>query len=414
MTDQLATILYIEDDLTFAYLFQYYLECAGYNVEIALTGSAGIAKISQTSYDIIAIAQNLFDYSGLDLMRTIVDRSDMSRELLPSMVMVAKRSDADIAVQAMKLGAVDYLIHTRDSNYEEQLVTTVNRIYKERRGWKAKFLEEKQRSDYMRQLESFSQVVAHDLKNPISIIMGFSDILKNGEYGITEQERQEYIELMHKSSVKMHDIVDSLLMLARTKQTTDIALKTLDMADIMQEAKQRTFNLVLEYNAIIEQPSSWPEAVGFAPWIEAIWVNYISNAIKYGGKPPVIKVGATELPDNMIRFWVKDNGPGLSPLQMKALFQPFKRLHGSEIQGTGLGLTIVQQIAEKLGGTVGVDSTEGAGSIFWFTLPTKAKPKWRSVSTGTTLEQQTRPLQDPSQIATAPLSPLPYAGAAGQ
>lgn len=405
MKDCLATVLYIEADHAYAYLFQYYLECAGYRVDIALTGSIGIDKIRQTSYDIIAIAQNLFDYSGLDIMRTIMNRSDSSNTLLPSMVMVAKRNNTRIAVQAMKLGAVDYFINNRDGQYAERLTSLFNRVIKERQQWMAKYQEEKERFEYMRQLESFSQIVAHDLKNPLSVILGFSDLL-SGNYGeITEEEQREYIDLMHKNTIKMHDIVDALLMLARTKKMSDIALDSMNMDSIIHEVSQRTGPLQQDHNAIIEWPSSWPTAIGYGPWIEAIWVNYISNAIKYGGKPPIVRLGATELTDGMIRFWVQDNGSGLTEDQIKALFQPFKRLHGAEIQGTGLGLTIVQQIAKKLGGSVGVESTPGQGSKFWFTLPGQHRKflEDRNSSEETSAAPSLGRLMDPSKIETAPL-----------
>ena len=110
--------------------------------------------------------------------------------------------------------------------------------------------------------------------------------------------------------------------------------------------------------------------------MEEIWANYISNALKYGGKPPRIELGANLLPPSpaspsaeMVRFWVRDNGPGLSKEAQAQLFTPFTRLHKDRAEGHGLGLSIVQQVVERLGGQVGVDSQEGRGSQFYFTLP---------------------------------------------
>jgi two-component system sensor histidine kinase/response regulator len=116
-------------------------------------------------------------------------------------------------------------------------------------------------------------------------------------------------------------------------------------------------------------PETWPAALGYAAWVEEVWTNYISNAIKYGGTPPRIDLGATVQPDEMIRFWVKDNGRGLTPAEQERLFTEFARLQQVRAEGHGLGLSIVRRIVEKLGGTVGVEVTPEQGCEFYFTLP---------------------------------------------
>jgi signal transduction histidine kinase len=112
-------------------------------------------------------------------------------------------------------------------------------------------------------------------------------------------------------------------------------------------------------------------ALGYAGWVEEVWVNYISNAIKYGNKPPRVELGATPQPDGMIRFWVRDNGPGLSPEQQAKLFTPFTQLSPIRATGYGLGLSIVARIMDKLGGQVGVESEgiAGRGSLFYLLRP---------------------------------------------
>jgi signal transduction histidine kinase len=121
-------------------------------------------------------------------------------------------------------------------------------------------------------------------------------------------------------------------------------------------------------------PDRWPAALGHAPWIEEVWINYISNAIKYGGRSdegesPCVILGFDECADLPIRFWVRDDGAGLSPEEQTRLFTPFERLHQVRTEGHGLGLSIARRIVEKLGGQVGVESRVGQGSTFWFTLP---------------------------------------------
>ena len=102
---------------------------------------------------------------------------------------------------------------------------------------------------------------------------------------------------------------------------------------------------------------------------EEIWVNYISNAIKYGGDPPRAELGADREDNGMIRFWIRDNGRGIAPEQQASLFKPFIRLDQAHTTGYGLGLSIVRRIVVRLGGEVGVDSHLGRGSVFFFSLP---------------------------------------------
>jgi signal transduction histidine kinase len=177
--------------------------------------------------------------------------------------------------------------------------------------------------------------------------------------------------------------VDELLLLASVHKIEEVELEPLDMAGIVAEAQRRLAGLIQEHGAEISMPDEWPEAMGRGPWVEEIWVNYLSNAIKYGGVPPRVELGATEQVGGMIRFWVHDNGAGLSIDEQAQLFRPFTlfsqtRLSGPamrrqsmQVEGHGLGLSIVQRIVEKMGGQVGVESEDvpGKGSTFSFDLP---------------------------------------------
>jgi signal transduction histidine kinase len=166
----------------------------------------------------------------------------------------------------------------------------------------------------------------------------------------------------------MNTIIYELLLLSSVRKG-ELEIIPLNMAAIVREARGRLNYMIEEHKAEISDPRDWPVAVGYTPWVEEVWVNYISNALKYGGKPPQLELGATPQDDGMIRFWIKDNGPGLTPEQQEMLFIPFSRLNQADIEGHGLGLSIVQRIIEKLGGSVGVESSVGQGSTFYFNLP---------------------------------------------
>jgi PAS domain S-box-containing protein len=230
---------------------------------------------------------------------------------------------------------------------------------------------EMEREKLIAELDAFAHTVAHDLKNPLSILVGFVNLLEDGFATLTEDELKIALDGIQQSTFKMIDIIDTLLLLASVRGA-DVETRPLDMGQIVEAARQRLDRMIEKAQGVIVAPAHWPVTIGYSPWVEEIWVNYLSNAIKYGGKPPRIELGASPQPDGMIRFWIRDNGPGIAPEAQKRLFTPFSELaqdNQFSIKGHGLGLSIVRRIAQKLGGEVGVESEVGKGSTFSFTLP---------------------------------------------
>ncbi len=218
------------------------------------------------------------------------------------------------------------------------------------------------------ELDAYAYMVAHDLKTPLFTINGFLNFVKKGiATGNTERILKD-LERISQATDKMKGIIDALLLLSKARKT-EVALDRLDMTIIVSEARHRLASAIREKNATIIGPEHWPAALGYAPWVEEVWTNYLSNAIKYGGAPPRIEIGATPGSDNMVRFWIKDNGKGLTTAQQARLFVPFTRLDGEVATGHGLGLAIVKRIVEGMNGVVEVESEEERGSVFSFSLP---------------------------------------------
>jgi signal transduction histidine kinase len=218
------------------------------------------------------------------------------------------------------------------------------------------------------ELDSFAHTVAHDLKNPLGVIVGIAEILTVDYNNLPTTDLKNYLNTIAQSGRKARNIVEELLLLASVRQK-EVKLKPLDMADIVAEAQRRLTDLIRRNQAEIHLPGDWPDALGYAPWVEEIWVNYLSNAIKYGGQPPLVELGATVQEDQTVHFWVKDNGSGLTLEDQLRLFTPFTQLNQVRATGHGLGLSIVRRIVEKLDGQVTVKSELGQGSIFGFILP---------------------------------------------
>ncbi|MGE5395615.1 MAG: histidine kinase N-terminal 7TM domain-containing protein [Candidatus Saccharibacteria bacterium] len=230
--------------------------------------------------------------------------------------------------------------------------------------------EIKEKEKLIVDLDSFSHTVAHDLKNMLGAIVSASNLIKQGIDDMERQEVLEINELIRQAATKTMHITRELLTLASVRQQ-EVKPVRVNMHRIVIDALNRLNDMVLEYNAEIVLPDHFIEALGYDGWLEEVWINYISNAIKYGGTPPVIHLGNEMLANGRMKYWIKDNGKGLSNEDMALLFNKFTRLDTLRVEGNGLGLSIVKRIVEKLNGEVGVDSTNisGEGCTFYFILP---------------------------------------------
>jgi two-component system, sensor histidine kinase and response regulator len=223
------------------------------------------------------------------------------------------------------------------------------------------------------ELDAFAQMVAHDLKNPVHLIMGSAELTVNYYARMSDDERLRSLQVIELTAEKMGKIITELLLLAELHKS-EVEARPLDMVSIVAESVGRLTADIKGTQAEIiwPDPPGWPMALGYGPWVEEVWVNYLSNALKYGGTSlavPRIELGATPHADGMVCYWVRDHGPGITPETQSRLFAPFTHVNQVRPRGHGLGLSIARRIVEKLGGQVGLTSQLGEGTTFSFTLP---------------------------------------------
>lgn len=218
------------------------------------------------------------------------------------------------------------------------------------------------------ELDAFARTVAHDLKTPLNWINGYMELLVKDWDNLPDRDRIEYAKAGHHGARMMNNIIDELLLLASLRES-EVEIGRVNMDAVIANVRVRVNPLLEQHNATMVVAENMPDVRGYSPWIEGVWVNYITNALKYGGVPPYIRLGYGREGGN-VKFWIQDNGRGLSPSEKARLFVPFSRLEGERARGHGLGLSIVQRIVHRLGGTVGLESKQGHGSCFHFTLPT--------------------------------------------
>lgn len=371
---QIWRILVLEDNKHDFYLIQRALQKWGLPCEITWVQRAeeALEKVPAQPFDIILTDFHLPGLSGLELL------DQMSQQGVGVPIIFITGSGTEfVAVEAMKRGAQDYLVKDPQQEYLKLLPIVIQRAYEE---WENKVARQRAEASLQQyaldlaaqnaELDAFAHTVAHDLKTPLSVIIGFSQLLlKNSGY-IQPKEEQYYLNLIADTGQQMNKIIEDLLLLADIRRR-QLIWEPINMAEIIPKVQDQLAFMIGQMAAVVEVATDWHLAMGYAPWIERVWANYVSNGLKYGGQPPHIILGCDPPQSGFVRFWIWDNGPGISLEQQSRLFRSFSRLDelDSTRKGHGLGLSIVQRIVQKYGGDVGVESKLGQGSLFWFTLP---------------------------------------------
>jgi signal transduction histidine kinase len=220
------------------------------------------------------------------------------------------------------------------------------------------------------ELNAFAHTVAHDLKHPITSLIGLSTLLSKAYDSFSQNQKQDFLQQIMQSSIKMNSMINGLLQMAslRSDQQPDKSIVDINLS--VKEAMKHLASLIYEHNSTIVVHQNMPQLLTHGLWVEEIWLNYISNAVKYGGEQAKIAIGfhKNEVGSHYI-FWVEDNGPGINKDQSETLFTEFSRLHTIRQDSHGLGLSIVRRICNKLGGQCGYEPGAAGGSRFWFSLP---------------------------------------------
>ena len=220
-----------------------------------------------------------------------------------------------------------------------------------------------------KELESFSYSVSHDLRAPIRAISGFCALLTQDHEAQLEAEARRKLGVIKSEAARMGALIDDLLAFSRlgrkSMQTTALDMREMAAKSYNQLSRDQGDRKV-EFRL-----GSLPTAVGDRSLFEQVWVNLLSNALKFSSKKEtaVIEVGAISEEREHVYF-VRDNGAGFDPRYGKNLFGVFQRLHANdEFPGTGVGLALVHRIVARHGGRVWADGKLGEGATFHFTVP---------------------------------------------
>lgn len=220
-----------------------------------------------------------------------------------------------------------------------------------------------------KELEAFTYSVSHDLRAPLRSIDGYSKILQEDYGSRLDPDAVRLIDIVRRNARRMGQLIDDLLDFSRLGRK-ELALSTIHMNSLVDNIKQEL--LVLEKGRDIEfviQPLV--DAAGDFSMIRQVWINVISNALKYSNKREIskIEVGCQDEPNRVVYF-IRDNGVGFDMQYSNKLFGVFQRLHKiEEFEGTGVGLALAHRILSRHGGKIWAESTVNEGATFFFFLP---------------------------------------------
>lgn len=261
-------------------------------------------------------------------------------------------------------------VETRDENGKPLTLVGSSQVITTRKKMEMELTTARDRAEESNRLKSaFLANMSHEIRTPLNAIVGFSGILASTD---EEEEKQEYVSIIENNNTLLLQLISDILDLSKIEAgTLEFQYSNIDLNKMLNELTsslqlkiksekvQLTCHLA-EKNCFIHTEKNR---------LSQLLINLISNAIKFTTEG-YIRFGY-ELRGKEIYFYVSDTGCGIPKDKQKSIFGRFVKLNSFE-QGTGLGLSICQTLVEHMGGTIGVDSEEGKGSTFWFTLPYKA------------------------------------------
>ena len=361
-TQTLGDILVVDDTLPNLRLLTSMLQKHGYSTRGVPNGEMALTVVQADPPDLILLDINMPNLDGYEVCRQL--KQIPATQDIPVLFISALDETAD-KIRGFAVGGVDYI--TKPFQMEEVLarVQTHLALCRLHQTNLAQIAALRQSNA---ELDAFAHTVAHDLKNPLTNLQLYADIVQRQLSTDDDPTLVRGMRHIVENAARMGRIMEALLLLSGVRRQ-QVALAPLNMAQIVEQAQQRLQIQAQAAKADIYLPSVWPTAVGYAPWVEEIWYNYLSNGLKYGGPEPSLELGVTLLPDDRASFWVQDTGPGIATHMQDRLFAEFSRLSQERPDGHGLGLAIVQRIMTRLGGEAGVESRPGAGSRFYFILP---------------------------------------------
>ena len=367
-----ALIINVDDNEPSRYAKSRILRQAGFHVHDAATGEEGIELVKVYHPDLVLLDVNLPDIHGIEVCRRVKGAADSASVIV--LQISASAVAAPQATAALNSGADAYLTEPVDP---EVLVATVRAMLRlrkvERDLAEANSSLEALNKDLRRSnddLQHFAFLASHDLQEPLRTVTSYAQLIEKKLSGRLTEDELTYFGFIKEGVGRMRDLIDDLLRYAQAGREVGVHYGEVDLGGVVGWAIENLAQPIVEARADI-QVGALPVVLGDFGQLGHVIQNLLSNAIKYRNPNQPLAV-AIESERDSPTAWavsVRDNGIGIAPEYHERIFAPFKRLHGREIPGTGIGLALCRRIIENQGGRIWVKSGAGQGSTFSFTIP---------------------------------------------
>jgi signal transduction histidine kinase len=350
-----SAILNVDDYLPGRYARTKLLRQTGFSVIEAGSGKECLDLMARHHPNLVLLDVNLPDMSGIEVCRRIRETPDIAATTI--LHISASNVQTQHQVLGLDSGADGYIVEPVEPAV---LIATVNAHLRARRAEDAllKSTEE---------LRWFSYRVAHDLREPLRTITAFAQLLKEKHGNPADPETPELLDFIAGAARRMHLFIDGLLEYSQ-RANAGSEFSSVDCEQVVARVIANLDAAINESGATITR-GPLPSVLADVR-LEYVFQNLIANAIKYRreGVPPEIHISARRL-DGTWLFSIRDNGIGIEPQYLDSVFEIFRRLHGHDVPGNGIGLALSRKIVEAQGGKIWIESRDGSGSTVYFTLP---------------------------------------------
>ncbi len=353
-------VLIVDDVSKNIQLVASFLQQAGYEINFAMNGKMALNHAWSQQFDLILLDIMMPEMDGFEVCQKL--KSDPKTCDIPVIFLTAK-TDIESITHAFNLGGVDYI--TKPFNKSELLARVKTHLELKRQQTELKELNATK--------DKFFSIIAHDLKSPLNQLLGLSNLIAHLlELGKMEEVRAS-VEMLKDSAEVGRKLLENLLEWSRTQlDNATIKQEHVKLKELTDEiiqlighsARQKNISLVAEIDHSLQVKTD-------VNMLRTVIRNLASNAVKFTPDSGRVSLHA-DIVNGHLEFWVKDTGIGISESDLPKLFRidinP-NSIGKSKEKGTGLGLIICKEFIEKNNGRIWVESKEGEGSIFKFTLP---------------------------------------------